>query len=194
MFVLVDYTGGSAFKDCVHLPHVTGMVTDLDTHLTQRALASLSAGLTRRERVLAAAGAKDIEEYTERAGREPRCRLLPRLVIVIDEFASRVGDLPDFVAGLVGIAQRGRSLGIHLILATRRPARAVSADIRANANLRIALPGAVPGRPDRRTSARRGDTKPPVGWRRCPGPIWGTRNHDDPKIPPSGRPTARSMT
>ena len=138
-FVLVDYKGGSAFSGCVHLPHVTGMVTDLDTHLTQRALASLSAELTRREKVLAAAGAKDIEEYTERGGREPRHRPLPRLVIVIDEFASLVRDLPDFVTGLVGIAQRGRSLGIHLILATQRPSGVVSADIRANTNLRIAL-------------------------------------------------------
>ena len=138
-FVLVDYKGGSAFKDCLHLPHVTGMVTDLDAHLTQRALASLSAELTRRERVLAAAGVTDIEEYTERAGHEPRRPLLPRLVIVIDEFASLARDLPDFVAGLVGIAQRGRSLGIHLILATQRPSGVVSADIRANTNLRIAL-------------------------------------------------------
>ena len=138
-FVLVDYKGGSAFKDCVRLPHVTGMVTDLDAHLTQRALASLSAELTRRERILAAAGVKDIEEYTERAGREPRRPPLPRLVIVIDEFASLARDLPDFVTGLVGIAQRGRSLGIHLILATQRPSGVVSADIRANTNLRIAL-------------------------------------------------------
>ena len=138
-FVLVDYKGGSAFKDCAHLPHVTGMVTDLDAHLTQRALASLSAELTRREKVLAAAGAKDIEEYTERIGRRPRDFPLSRLVIVIDEFASLVRDLPDFVTGLVGIAQRGRSLGIHLILATQRPSGAVSADIRANTNLRIAL-------------------------------------------------------
>jgi DNA segregation ATPase FtsK/SpoIIIE, S-DNA-T family len=138
-FVLVDYKGGSAFSDCAHLPHVTGMVTDLDAHLTQRALASLSAELTRRERVLAAAGAKDIEEYTERSGLQSCYHPLPRLVIVIDEFASLVRDLPDFVTGLVGIAQRGRSLGIHLILATQRPSGVVSADIRANTSLRIAL-------------------------------------------------------
>ena len=113
------------------------MVTDLNPHLTQRALASLSAELTRREKILAAAGAKDIKEYTERAGREPRRQPLPRLVIVIDEFASLVRDLPEFVTGLVGIAQRGRSLGIHLVLATQRPSGVVSADIRANTNLRI---------------------------------------------------------
>jgi S-DNA-T family DNA segregation ATPase FtsK/SpoIIIE len=148
-FVLVDYKGGSAFKDCVALPHTVGMVTDLDAHLTQRALLSLSAELTRRERILAAAGVKDIEDYTGLAARgrrrahadagHGRPELLPRLVIVIDEFASMVRDLPDFVTGLVGIAQRGRSLGIHLILATQRPSGVVSADIRANTNLRIAL-------------------------------------------------------
>ena len=59
--------------------------------------------------MLAAAGAKDTEEYTERGGRPPRHQGLPRLVIVIDEFASLVRNLPDFVTGLAGIAQRGRS-------------------------------------------------------------------------------------
>ena len=145
----------------------------------QRALASLSAELTRREKVLAAAGAKDIEDYTERAVREPRHRPLPRLVIVIDEFASLARDLPDFVAGLVGIAQRGRSLGIHLILATQRPSGVVSADIRANINLRAdrARPGPVRrhARPHCRRAGpvrpfgRAGRHGPLVPGRRCPG-------------------------
>lgn len=139
-FVLVDYKGGSAFKDCVDLPHTVGMVTDLDAHLVERALVSLTAELTRREHILAAVGAKDIEDYVDLlernpAGHEP----MPRLLIVIDEFASMVRDLPDFVKGLVNIAQRGRSLGIHLILATQRPSGVVSSEIRANTNLRIAL-------------------------------------------------------
>ena len=137
-FVLVDYKGGSAFADCVQLPHTVGMVTDLDPHQVERALASLSAELTRREHTLAAAGAKDIEDYQLLVDKR-QARPLPRLVIVIDEFASMVRDLPDFVTGLVNIAQRGRSLGIHLILATQRPSGVVSADIRANTNLRIAL-------------------------------------------------------
>ncbi len=72
--------------------------------------------------------------------RQPRtCAPLPRLLIVIDEFASMVRELPDFVTGLVNIAQRGRSLGIHLLLATQRPSGVVSPEIRANTNLRIAL-------------------------------------------------------
>jgi DNA segregation ATPase FtsK/SpoIIIE, S-DNA-T family len=144
-FVLVDYKGGSAFKDCVSLPHTVGMVTDLDTHLVSRALESLSAELTRREHMLADAGAKDIEDYTVLQDRDGRLAPLPRLLIVIDEFASMARELPDFVTGLVNIAQRGRSLGIHLILATQRPSGVVSPEIRANTNLRIALRVTDPG-------------------------------------------------
>ncbi len=138
-FVLIDYKGGSAFKDCARLPHTVGMVSDLDGHLTQRALASLSAELKRRETILLTAGAKDIEDYGAALRANPRLEPMPRLLLIIDEFASLVAELPDFVTGLVGIAQRGRSLGVHLILATQRPAGVVSADIRANTNLRIAL-------------------------------------------------------
>ncbi|MEV0218475.1 FtsK/SpoIIIE domain-containing protein [Streptomyces sp. NPDC050704] len=138
-FVLVDYKGGSAFKDCVKLPHTVGMVTDLDAHLVERALESLGAELKRREHILADADAKDIEDYQDLVRRDPSHPPVPRLLIVIDEFASMVRDLPDFVAGLVNIAQRGRSLGIHLLLATQRPSGVVSPEIRANTNLRIAL-------------------------------------------------------
>ncbi|MGW7257001.1 FtsK/SpoIIIE domain-containing protein [Streptomyces sp. NPDC054834] len=138
-FVLVDYKGGSAFKDCVKLPHTVGMVTDLDAHLVERALESLGAELKRREHILAAADAKDIEDYQDLVRRDPLHAPVPRLLIVIDEFASMVRDLPDFVTGLVNVAQRGRSLGIHLLLATQRPSGVVSPEIRANTNLRIAL-------------------------------------------------------
>lgn len=138
-FVLVDYKGGAAFKDCVDLPHTVGMVTDLDTHLVTRALASLGAELRYREHVLSAAGAKDLEDYIDLIAKRPELPGLPRLAIVIDEFASLARELPDFVTGLVNIAQRGRSLGIHLVLATQRPSGVVSAEIRANTNLRIAL-------------------------------------------------------
>ncbi|WP_322760568.1 FtsK/SpoIIIE domain-containing protein [Frankia sp. Cr2] len=153
-FVLVDYKGGSAFADCVRLPHTVGMVTDLDTHLVTRALESLSAELRRREHILADAGAKDIEDYallvaaqTRRtptspvpaSASPPAPAPLPRLLLVIDEFASLARELPAFVTGLVNIAQRGRSLGIHLLLATQRPSGVVSPEIRANTNLRIAL-------------------------------------------------------
>ncbi|MEU6442676.1 FtsK/SpoIIIE domain-containing protein [Streptomyces sp. NPDC047046] len=138
-YVLIDYKGGSAFQDCARLPHTVGMVSDLDAHLTERALASLAAELRRREEILFASGAKDIEDYNDTRTLRPELEPMPRLVLVIDEFASLVAELPDFIAGLVDIARRGRSLGVHLILATQRPAGVVSADIRANTNLRIAL-------------------------------------------------------
>ncbi|MFE5257260.1 FtsK/SpoIIIE domain-containing protein [Streptomyces coelicoflavus] len=138
-YVLIDYKGGSAFMDCARLPHTVGMVSDLDAHLTERALASLAAELHRREKILFDAAAKDIEDYNDTRRLRPELEPMPRLVLVIDEFASLVAELPDFVAGLVDIARRGRSLGVHLILATQRPAGVVSADIRANTNLRIAL-------------------------------------------------------
>ncbi|MGV9354553.1 FtsK/SpoIIIE domain-containing protein [Streptomyces misionensis] len=138
-FVLVDYKGGAAFKDCVKLPHTVGMVTDLDTHLVERALESLGAELRRREHILGAAGTKDLEDYIVAMRTNPSLAPLPRLLIVIDEFASMARELPDFVTGLVNVAQRGRSLGIHLILATQRPSGVVSPEIRANTNLRIAL-------------------------------------------------------
>ncbi len=138
-FVLVDYKGGSAFKDCVVLPHTVGMVTDLDAHLVERALTSLGAELKRREHQLAQFGVKDLEDYDDLAARTPGMPPMPRLLIVIDEFASMARELPDFVTGLVNIAQRGRSLGIHLLLATQRPSGVVSAEIRANTNLRISL-------------------------------------------------------
>ena len=133
-FVLIDYKGGSAFDACSGLPHVVGVVTDLDDSLAHRALTSLEAELRHREHLLREVGAADLAAYRNRA-REP----LPRLVVVVDEFAALASDLPDFLASLVGVAQRGRSLGIHLVLATQRPAGAVSDDIRANTNLRLAL-------------------------------------------------------
>jgi len=130
-FVLIDYKGGSAFDGVSGLPHVVGLVTDLDEHLGQRALTCLRAELMWREQELRAKGVGDIADVEDGS--------LPRLVVVIDEFASMATELPDFLDSLVGIAQRGRSLGVHLILATQRPAGAVSDNIRTNTNLRIAL-------------------------------------------------------
>lgn len=134
VMVLVDYKGGSAFAEAAALPHVVGVITDLDPHLADRALTSLTAELKRRERILANAGVPDLPTYQE-LGREP----VPRLVIVIDEFRALAEELPDFLDGLVRIAALGRSLGVHLVLATQRPGGVVSADVRANVNLRIAL-------------------------------------------------------
>ena len=134
-FLLVDYKGGSAFRECVHLPHTVGLVTDLSPHLVRRALRSLGAELTYREHLFAAKHVKDLQEL-ERTG-DPETP--PSLVIVVDEFAALVHEVPEFVDGVVNVAQRGRSLGLHLVLATQRPAGVIKDNLRANTNLRLAL-------------------------------------------------------
>ncbi len=134
-FLLIDYKGGAAFADCVDLPHCVGLVTDLNRHLVRRALTSLDAELRYRERLLHDKNAKDLVELERRGDQDSP----PSLVIVIDEFAALVAEMPEFVEGVIGIAQRGRSLGLHLILATQRPAGVVNGNVRANTNLRIAL-------------------------------------------------------
>lgn len=134
-FLFVDYKGGSAFADCIHLPHSVGLVTDLSPHLVLRALTSLRAELHHRERLLNRKKAKDLLELEKRGDPETP----PALVIVIDEFAALVSDVPEFVDGVVDVAQRGRSLGIHLIMATQRPAGVIKDNLRANTNLRVAL-------------------------------------------------------
>lgn len=134
-FLLVDYKGGSAFRDCVDLPHTVGLVTDLSPHLVRRALVSLGAELTYREHLFAEKRVKDLQEL-EKTG-DPATP--PSLVIVVDEFAALVHDVPEFVDGMVNVAQRGRSLGLHLVLATQRPTGVIKDNLRANTNLRLAL-------------------------------------------------------
>ena len=133
VLLLVDFKGGAAFGPCAALPHVVGLVTDLDEHLVHRVLISLRAELIRRERVLASAGVSDIDAL----GAGPP--VLPRLVVVVDELRALVDERPDVVSELVRLAAQGRSLGIHLVLATQRPAGTVTPEIQANVDLRLAF-------------------------------------------------------
>ena len=134
-FVLMDYKGGAAFDECSRLPHTVGMVTDLDEQLGERALQALEAEVRYREIALRNAGVDNLRDYQALGLPEP----LPRLLVVIDEFATMAKELPEFLQALVSIAQRGRTLGVHLLLATQRPSGAVNDNIRTNTNLRIAL-------------------------------------------------------
>jgi len=134
-FVLIDFKGGGAFDVCADLPHVVSVVTDLDEHLAERALRCLKAELRLREELLRKHSATDLGEYLA----NPDVEQLPRLVVIVDEFATLAVELPDFLDSLVDIAQRGRSLGVHMILATQRPSGVLDNKVRANTNLRIAL-------------------------------------------------------
>lgn len=130
--VLVDYKGGAAFAPLAGLPHTAGVLTDLDPAGTQRALSSLETEVHRRERILTAHKAKDVASL-------PPQVVIPQLVVAVDEFATLAGEHAEVLEALVRIAAQGRSLGIHLILATQRPQGAVSPSIRANTSLRVCL-------------------------------------------------------
>ncbi|UXA19106.1 FtsK/SpoIIIE domain-containing protein [Mycobacterium sp. SMC-4] len=134
-FLLVDYKGGTAFAECAQLPHTVGLVTDLSPHLVRRALTSLRAEIKRREELLNVKRVKDLVSLEQTGDPETP----PALVIIVDEFAALATEIPEFVDGVIDVAQRGRSLGLHLILATQRPAGVIKDNLRANTNLRIAL-------------------------------------------------------
>ncbi len=137
-FLLVDYKGGSAFDACAELPHVVGVITDLDVGMAERVLLGLEAELSRRELILRNAAVGDVLEFQRLCVGASDEQTLPRLVVVIDELAALRREAPEFVPALAAIAQRGRSLGLHLIAATQRSA-ALGADVLANSSLRIAL-------------------------------------------------------
>ncbi len=132
-FVLIDFKGGGAFDAVAGLPHVAAVVTDLEPEHARRALRSLRAELQHRELLLRHHGASDL------ASLGPTATAPPRLMVIVDEFAALADELPEFLDGLVDVARRGRSLGVHLVLATQRPAGVVTAEIRTNTNLRICL-------------------------------------------------------
>lgn len=129
-FLLVDFKGGASFAPIRSLPHVVGIVTDLDERTAHRAMLSLRAELRYRERLIAEAGARCVDD----PGVD-----LPRLVIVVDEFAAMAADYPQLHELFADLAARGRSLGLHLVLCTQRPAGAIRDAVLANATLRMSL-------------------------------------------------------
>lgn len=129
--LLIDFKGGASFRIIESLPHCVGTVTDLDPAEAERALTSLRAELLHRERVLAQHSVRDVTEL--------HADVLPRLVIVVDEYAALVTEHPSLHAVFADIAARGRSLGVHLILSTQRPAGVVRDAVLANAAIRVSL-------------------------------------------------------
>lgn len=127
--LLVDFKGGASFEALRELRHCVGVVTDLDEHGATRAIESLRAEIRHRERLLHAQGVRSIDESTG----------IGRLVIVVDEFAAMLHEQPDLLRLFADVAARGRSLGMHLILCTQRPAEAVRDAVLANCGVRISL-------------------------------------------------------
>jgi len=150
-FVLIDYKGGGladAFENPrtgVKLPHLAGTITNLDGASIQRSLMSIESELVRRQKVFSDVS-KDFDEgsmniYTYqklyRAGKVSKP--MPHLFIVSDEFAELKQQQPEFMDKLISAARIGRSLGVHLILATQKPSGVVNDQIRSNTKFRVCL-------------------------------------------------------
>ncbi|MBV8527089.1 MAG: type VII secretion protein EccCa [Candidatus Dormibacteraeota bacterium] len=121
-FVLVDFKGGAAFQPLARLPHVAGIVTNLedDRSMVERFRLALEGEVTRRQAVFRAAGnVPDIRTYQWRQAGDPTLQPLPYLWLVVDEFAELLATFPDFDTFFEGVARLGRGLGIHVLLATQ---------------------------------------------------------------------------
>ncbi|WUH93315.1 FtsK/SpoIIIE domain-containing protein [Streptomyces sp. NBC_00433] len=139
---LVDFKGGATFAPFSGLPHVVGYVSDLGPRDVDRSLAFLRAELRRREVAFQEAdNAKEYADYLQYCLDNGRRAVLPRLVVAFDEFATLVQEFGDrTISAVIDIAQRGRSWGVHLVLATQQPSRdVVVPKVRANVTARIAL-------------------------------------------------------
>lgn len=150
-FILIDYKGGGlagAFSDPdrgIHLPHLVGTITNLDGAAIQRSLMSIESELKRRQAIFNEAksrnnaGTMDIYSYQKlyRAGKVDTP--LPHLFIISDEFAELKQQEPEFMNQLISTARIGRSLGVHLILATQKPAGVVNDQILSNTKFRVCL-------------------------------------------------------
>lgn len=128
--LFVDFKGGATFARLTNLPHSIGLVTDLDPVVAQRAMRSLRAELRHREQTLTEAGARDLRENP---------LLLPRLLVLVDEFATLAATFPELHSVFADIAARGRSLGVHLVLCTQHPASVVRDAISANCPVRLSF-------------------------------------------------------
>lgn len=129
-FVLIDFKGGATFAPLEDLPHTDSVLDDFDSATAFRALVSVRAEITRRERLLADHGCSDVLELEDPP---------PRLVVVIDEFHALMATHPKAADLLEHLTALGRSLGVHLILATQRPLGVVTAHMKANINIRVCL-------------------------------------------------------
>ncbi|MDO5750127.1 MAG: FtsK/SpoIIIE domain-containing protein [Rothia sp. (in: high G+C Gram-positive bacteria)] len=138
-FILVDFKGSAGLGPLAQLPHTLSMLSNFDLSAVQRALDFLRADISRRERDLQALTVNSYKDYLRLCERDQSVPKYPEIVIVVDEFRMLIESMPEAMTELMRIATIGRSLGIHLILATQRPQGAISQDIRANIAANICL-------------------------------------------------------
>ena len=138
-FLLIDYKGGGMANLFRKLPHLLGTITNLDGAESMRALASIKSELKRRQDVFNRNGVNNINKYSEKFRAGQATEPMPHLFIISDEFAELKKEQPEFMAELVSTARVGRSLGVHLILATQKPTGIVDDQIWSNSRFKLCL-------------------------------------------------------
>jgi type VII secretion protein essC len=138
-FVIIDFKGGGMVNQFKRLPHLIGAITNIDGKAIERSLKSIKAELLKRQTLFAEADVNHIDKYIK-AYKEGKVKTaLPHLVIIVDEFAELKAEQPEFMKELISAARIGRSLGVHLILATQKPAGQVNDQIWSNSKFKLCL-------------------------------------------------------
>ncbi|MBR4039074.1 MAG: type VII secretion protein EssC [Clostridia bacterium] len=165
-FILIDYKGGGTSEDFRDLPHAAGVIDSLQgERMIFRALASIKGEILRREAIFKEVGVNNIDDYMKYYNNDASEESLGHLIIIVDEFAELKKEQPDFMRELVSAARVGRSLGMHLVLATQKPSNSVSDEIEANTRFRICL--RVASRSDSQEMLKRPEAAYLKGMGRC---------------------------
>ncbi len=138
-FVIIDFKGGGMVNQFKDLPHLNGAITDIDGHEINRSLLSIKAELDKRKALFSENKVNHIDKYIEKFKNGEVTHPLPHLILIVDEFAELKQDQPEFMNELISAARVGRSLGVHLILATQKPSGVVSEQIWSNSKFKLCL-------------------------------------------------------
>ena len=138
-FFVIDFKGGGMANLFSGLPHLAGQISNLSGNQVRRAMISIKSENMRRQRMFAEYGVNNINNYTRLYKNQEASMPIPHLFIIIDEFAELKREEPDFMRELISVAQVGRSLGVHLILATQKPSGTVDDNIWSNSKFRLCL-------------------------------------------------------
>ena len=138
-FLIIDFKGGGMVNQFRDLPHLLGAITNIDGKEIDRSLKSIKAELQKRQRLFADAEVNHIDKYIQKFKEGKAAMPLPHLIIIVDEFAELKAEQPDFMKELISAARIGRSLGVHLILATQKPAGQVDDQIWSNSRFKLCL-------------------------------------------------------
>lgn len=138
-FIIIDFKGGGMVNQFRNLPHLNGAITNIDGNEIERSLLSIKAELVKRQEIFAKYGVNHINDYIKLYKESKANEPLPHLILIVDEFAELKSEQPEFMKELISASRIGRSLGVHLILATQKPSGIVSDQIWSNSKFKLCL-------------------------------------------------------